>query len=84
MGFYITRYLICLLNVVNFVLNYSSASHVLPIVGSTNCHCVIEGLLVPPGKAYALLTDHLITGLTTQKVCLSLSRKSGLSQTIHT
>ena len=23
---------------------------------------VIDGLLVPPGKAYTLLTDHLITG----------------------
>ena len=22
----------------------------------------IDGLLVPPGKAYTLLTDHLITG----------------------
>ena len=23
----------------------------------------LDGLLVPPGKAYMLLTDHLITGL---------------------
>ena len=35
----------------------------------------IDGLLVPPGKAYTLLTDH--SGL-------SLPRKHGSSQTIHT
>ena len=35
----------------------------------------IDWLLVPPGKAYSLLTDHLITGP---------HRKSGSSQTIHT
>ena len=32
----------------------------------------IDGLLVPPGKAYTLLTNHL-----------SLPRKNGSSQTIH-
>ena len=33
----------------------------------------IDGLLVPPGKASNLLTDHLV-----YRSCLSLSRKSGL------
>ena len=37
----------------------------------------IDGLLVPPGKASSLLTDHLITGL-------SLPRKGGTCQIIHT
>ena len=35
----------------------------------------IDGLLVLPGKASKLLTDHLITG---KPLSLSLSRKSGL------
>ena len=39
----------------------------------------IDGLLVLPGKAYVLLTDHLVN-----RSGLSLPRKSGSSQTIHT
>ena len=42
-----------------------------------HCGLKIDGLLVPPVKPYTRLTDHLITGL-------SLPRKSGSSQTIHT
>ena len=37
----------------------------------------IDGLLVPPGKASSLLTDHLIT------YWLTAHRKSGSGQTIH-
>ena len=32
----------------------------------------IDGLLVPPGKAYTLLTDHLVN-----RSSLSLSRENG-------
>ena len=41
----------------------------------------IDGLLVPEGKAYKLLTDHLISE---NHSGLSLPRKSVSSQTIHT
>ena len=39
----------------------------LRVVGWEYGHCPlgpieIDGLLMPPGKAYTLLTDHLITG----------------------
>ena len=36
----------------------------------------IDGLLVPPGKASNLLTDHLNTQV--KRSCLSLPRKCGL------
>ena len=39
-----------------------------------------DGLLVPLGKVYTLLTDNLITG---KRSGLNLPRKSGSSQTIH-
>ena len=41
----------------------------------------INGLLVPPGKAYKLLTDHLITG---HRSGFSMPRKCGSIQTPHT
>ena len=39
-----------------------------------------NGLLLPPSKAYTLLTDHL---LLVNRSGLSPLRKSGSSQTIH-
>ena len=41
----------------------------------------IDGLLVPPGKASKLLTDHLITGLLLQ---FEPAQEKWFSQTIHT
>ena len=40
----------------------------------------IDGLLVPPSKAYTLLTDHLITG---KPLGLSLHRKLLVKPYIH-
>ena len=41
----------------------------------------IDGLLVPPGKASYLMTDHLITGYTLLSVP---AQEKWFSQTIHT
>ena len=41
----------------------------------------IDGLFVPPGKAYKLLTDYLITGISRRRS--EPAKEKWFSQTIH-
>ena len=39
----------------------------------------IDGLLVPPGKAFKLLTDNLITGLSLPRKCVLVKPSTHIS-----